>query len=336
MLIWTGRARAPMYDARDMDRDIDRSNPFDENGIHCDMDYDSPGGGSGGSSGGSGSGGGTATAEEEEGGSERAEREIKRRGGARAAVERLISENIKLRRRQKGDNIPVEFTELSTENAQLQSDLRDAERDIRDLRKRVPKEGDIVLTGDNAKAAQELGRLNISLPDAVKKLQEYPTIKAKADEADRASLLQDAAKAVGWNPDALIDISRSIEKKFDVEMKDVTVTENGQSQTKKLPHARPRGSDDKVQWKLLTDFATENFKSLLPALTAQGGAAGGGSTGSTRTDGIIFPEQTGGSGGSGGTGNDLVNSFVKTRNEAAKKQPSPFFPQPATGSPATT
>jgi hypothetical protein len=341
MVIWTGRPRAPMYESRDMDRDTARDNPFDENGIGRDIDLDGPAG-AGGSSGGSGSGEKSdkdrspykEEEDEDDKVSDQASRAAKRHGGALRAVEHLLKENIKMRRRTKGDNIPVDYSELSQENAILQTDLRDAERDIRDLRRRVPKEGDIVLTGENAKAAQEIGKLNIPLTDAVKILKEYPTVKAKADEADRASLLHEAAKAVGWNPDALVDISRSIEKKFDVEMKDVTVTENGTSLTKKLPHARPRGADDKVQWKLLVDYASEHFKSLLPALTAQGGAAGSGSTGSTRTDGIVFPEQTGGGGGSGG--GDIVGQFVTKRNESAKKAPNPFFPAPATGSPVTT
>lgn len=166
---------------------------------------------------------------------------------------------------------------LLRENRKSRKRAQDAEKKAKDLEdgKRIAPEGGAVLSAEEAKewkviqpylAEQKLD--GAKLIAAAKKSGELQT---ELDQRKGKDLIAKVAESIDYNAPALIDVLEL--KKLDVEMQDVKVPSDEDEEklvTKSLPFVRAKG-DDKAKWVLLTEYAEENLKTFMPALTAKDG-----------------------------------------------------------------
>jgi hypothetical protein len=108
------------------------------------------------------------------------------------------------------------------------------------LEAKVPKDGDVVLTGDHLvawQAVQELLATGVKPADLKATLGKIPQLEAE-NQAFRDQAVQNtAAELTGYNPLVLRD--QLTLKKLHLEIKDVNTQVDGKTQVAKVPHVRP-------------------------------------------------------------------------------------------------
>lgn len=148
--------------------------------------------------------------------------------------------------------------------------------------------GVVVLKGDDAKAYESYKALG--KPDEIKvKLDELPALKTKVVDGERKTAAMDAAKHLGWNPDATAGMIG--DKQLEVSLVDGKDT-NGKDI--KIPHVRP-AADPKATPVPLAKWQADNASYLTPALTTKPAAAstsGTNGAGPTTKSGTQFLEQS--------------------------------------------
>ena len=118
-------------------------------------------------------------------------------------------------------------------------------------------EGAIVLTKEAAAGWAKLQDLKLTPDQIIERVSKYPTLESSIAERDAEQLHRKAAPLAGLDPDAFADHAKT--KKLHVELKPVTVVENGKSVTKEVPHVRP-AADDKAPL-----VAASEYVGKLPA-----------------------------------------------------------------------
>jgi hypothetical protein len=169
--------------------------------------------------------------------------------------------------------------------------IDDLERELtrlRPLAEKVPKEGSVVLAGDDAKAWEAYKALG--KPDDVKKkLEKLPELETKVADVDNAEQMAKAAEPLGWNPKPLAKLAKDHKLTF-VEVKDEVV--NGK--TVKVPYVKgPEANATPVK---LEDFAQQHFADFMPALTTPASGTGGPTSRTTTSSGTTHPVQRGSGG----------------------------------------
>lgn len=238
---------------------------------------------------------------------------LTRYGTLEAALQALADENFQYRERHRKDKEQIEGLELE-----------------------LPEEGAVVLTGDDAKAWTAFQELKLKPEEVKAAIAKRDELQKKVETSEREKLYAEAAQAVGYKPSVLSDLAES--KQLHVEMRDVSVEENGQTVTRKVPHVRPR-AEEKAQLVPLAQHVEQHLKDYLPSLKAdaQGGGTGtgGGMTGTTgsqsssttTTATTPWPSQGGGGSGSGAGSGDVVSNFLRQHEEQAKKIKDPLAPK---------
>lgn len=173
--------------------------------------------------------------------------------------------------RYQSIGMPDELAKLPAKVAALEEDNKKQRDEIRDWKAKVPGEGSIVLTGDEAKQYP-----------ALKEFGDPAEIAAKLAAADEASAkLADvtwrenaraAAKANGWNEDAFLALPGI--RGFDFEIR---TEREGEAEVQRA-FAVPKEGDDKGPKRLDADLlaARDDWKALRPALEVKPNGDGDG------------------------------------------------------------
>lgn len=182
-------------------------------------------------------------------------------------------------------------------------ELRTQRRELREELAKFKAPGVVALTADEAKEWQAYVALG-KPADIKTKVEGFATLEQKVAMQDRRTAADTAAKALGWNSEALA--SMIIDKKLNVSFVD---GQDAQGKAVKIPHVRPEGADDKTASTPLKDWQAANAAYLTPSLSAKSTADGTGTpanaAGGTRTGGTLMVDQgsaaAGTAPGAGGT-----------------------------------
>lgn len=218
---------------------------------------------------------------------------------------------------------------LMRENYKVRERARVAETKVTELDGAKPKDGSVVLDGDQAKAWKALVELKLTpeqlsaLPTTVK---EHGEMKGKLAGLDHAERMGKIATAAGFDPKVLGDLTT--QHGLHVELREVTVKDEttGNSEVQALPHFR-KASDANAPLERLDTAAAEKLfgKTYLRALIPEPDAGTEGSSeaagtqgtagGSDRTPapGVQWPRQTGGQGRAQTKPGDAVLERINSR-----------------------
>ncbi len=231
---------------------------------------------------------------------------------ARRNLENLLAQ-------KNGDAIALS-AQLLAENAGLRDDKRGLNKQITELKAKVPAEDAVVLSGDDLKAYNDLKALGNL--DELKQLKterddfktKYETEQKTNARNAREMLLRDVADNVApgdkWKFSVLRDRD-ALTPGLSYEIKDVE--ENGQKAKRTfVKYKDGEGDSAPVKELALSDFASQKWSDYLPALQL-GASANGGQNGGAR-------HVAQGSGGSNGKGSifDSIRKEAEEKNKAAK------------------
>jgi hypothetical protein len=173
-------------------------------------------------------------------------------GGGAGEAERNLQN---LLAKKNGDAVAL-AAQLLAENADLRAKRRTVEEERDALKAKVPAEGSVILTGDDARTFGELTAAT-PLKDLKGKLDEATTATSKLQTLERQQTVRDAADALGWDAKRLERLLKDAPLEVKTEKrdgKDVTVYAVKDGET--------------------TVALEEAFQDFLPALTAQGAGSG--------------------------------------------------------------
>lgn len=219
-------------------------------------------------------------------------------GGADAkAISDAVKESLQRFLERNGGNPNKALETLYTEN----KEYRDT---IRDLNAKMPAEGAVVLTADEAQqwnAYKQLG----GHEDVKKAIDERTQLQGQLAEVKRAEELRSVAAEMGYKPSVLIELDRMEQakgKSLTYEVREVQV--NGKAA--KVPFVK--GADGKEQG--LGDYAAANWGEFMPSLVAP-------------ASGVPFPTQ--GVGGGNSKSSSAVEQFQQKQAEQAKLVKNPLL-----------
>lgn len=222
-------------------------------------------------------------------------------GGAGAPQGRLSAAELLARYGASPERLAAELELARGDNYTLREQKRGLTTELESLRARVPGEGAIVLTGDDAAAwgaFKELGK-----PDEVKaKLGQVETLSGELAGLKRDATLRDVAGAAGYKFTVLKQLGADRE----YELRDVT---DPQGKAAKAAFIK-----DGDTFKPLAEFAQAAWADFLPAL--QAGAGQGGGTGGQ--GGTQYPPQGGGTGATGKQ--DAASAYLASQRYAVPKR----------------
>lgn len=199
---------------------------------------------------------------------------------------------------------------LFDENYQARRRIRQLESENRDLQGRVPGEGTVVLTGDEAQAWQAYRGLGT--PDEVKQgLDERTEYAERLQGMERETLLRQVAEQAGYKPSVLAQLERMAKaqgKDLAFELRD----QDQEGQTVQVPFVKDGDAESP-----LTDYATSEWADFLPALSAQGAPP-------TPPAGVRYPPQH-----PGGTPRpkpkSVADAFLEEQEAKAKAVKNPLL-----------
>jgi len=147
---------------------------------------------------------------------------------------------------------------LLGENAEYRSKLRDMERELEQVRAKVPGDGARVLVGDDATAFEAYKSLGA--PDEV--ARKMADLQEQVFTTGRAVRVQQAAEVLGYDADVLGSLARGADGKLlDVVVKDETVERDGKQVAAKVPYLLV---GDKEQ--ALGSYAEQHWSKFMPSL----------------------------------------------------------------------
>jgi hypothetical protein len=226
-------------------------------------------------------------------------------GGGAGEAERNLQN---LLAKKNGDAVAL-AAQLLAENADLRAKRREAEAERDTLKAKVPTEGAVVLTGDDAKLFAEL-TAKVPLKDAKSKLDEAETATGKLADLEARDLYRQAADAHGYKPGVLERLARQdgITIALDREVE----RDDGKGNKAKVKVASVK--DASGQTLPLEEYAQKNWADFQPALTAQGGGQQG------NPGGLNFVPQR----GSGDAPRSSPKSEQELLQEQIRTTPNPF------------
>jgi hypothetical protein len=204
---------------------------------------------------------------------------------------------------------------LLTDNAELREKNRQANARIQEVGK--PKEGTVVLEGDEAKAVLDLRKKNVDFKTLPTVAAEYAELKEFKATQDRSQLNERAAKALGWDTTILADQLKL--RNLHVEMRDETIKNGDKMEVKSMPYVRPL-DNEKAPLEALGSYAEKNFpKPYFELLKATKGEESSGDDG-TGTE--FIAQSTSEQGSGAGNKKDATKSYLDANYTA----PLPFVP----------
>jgi hypothetical protein len=199
---------------------------------------------------------------------------IRREGGADATAQLLFQENREHRQR------------------------------IRELEQRVPGEGAVVLTGDQAAAWQAYQGLGAPT-DVQQRLTAAEQAQNELAGLRRAEQIRGVAEAAGYRPTVLERLAEGLEFEVREEQRD--------GQTARVPYVVTK-SEQGEQRTPLAEYAQQHWADFLPALSAQ-------QQQQAPQGGVTYPRQQGGGRPAPG---DPVRAFIQQSNERREQAANPL------------
>lgn len=185
-----------------------------------------------------------------------------------------------------------ELERLPKKVSELEADNKGQRDEIRDLKEKVPGDGALVLTGEDAKRYPTLAELG-DPKEVAEKLQAGEAARAALADVQWRENARAAATAAGLNPDAFLALPGV--KGLDFEIR----TEKDGDEEVRRAYATPKEGDDRKPVALSTDYieARDDWKPLRPALVAKPDA---GSTETREKAAAPWPRQKEADRGTGG------------------------------------
>jgi hypothetical protein len=234
---------------------------------------------------------------------------------------------------------------LLGENYQLREDRRELEDEVEDLEDRVPAKDAIVLTDEkDRKKWESVKKIELEGDKIAERVAKAKELEDKDAKTELSKKRKEAAGNAGFNGDVLDPLLEQFG--LEVELRPLTVVENGKSETKQVAHVRKAGDKD-AAWEKLSDFVSKDGSALKPfevalkATSNKDGAGGtSGSSGSSGTSGstggsgsgssssgtVAFPEQRA---GTGGDGSSSALDSILNRNKDLASRTNPLSTRPA-------
>lgn len=191
---------------------------------------------------------------------------VSRHGSAETALGVLAGENRDYRKRHRGD-----------------------QETIQSLRNKLPKEGGVVLTPEQA--ADYAAYTAMGKPSEVKaKVDKVATLEGELTVAKRKELIREVGAAVGYKPSVLED--RVNADGLHVELKDEQVDDGkGGKVSQKVAYVR-KAADANAQLESLTVYAERSWVDYLPSLKAEAAAGNRGGNSGGPAGGVRLPATT--------------------------------------------
>jgi hypothetical protein len=166
----------------------------------------------------------------------------------------------------KADKAETVARTLYQENFQLRQQRRDLRTEVKGLKEKLPADGTLVLTKEEAEAWESYKKLG-KPGDIEKSIEEGKKAAESLAQRDRAAQVGDAAKAVGFNPEALTQL---FGMHSGLELTSRTIKVNDKDTTAWYI------KDANGQETELAAYAQQNWGTFMPSLQAQGGQGGQG------------------------------------------------------------
>lgn len=191
-------------------------------------------------------------------------------GNGGANTEPLSKERIRsLIKREGGGDSYKAIQSLVRENASYRIKARDAEEKLKVYeRDGVAPKGAVLIAGDDAKIAADVVKYladnKMSWKDLFENAKAAPDLRAKTAKAERKTLVDDCAKDMEWDSDALLEVVDT--KGVELALRDVSSRdESGKRIVEQIWSVRKAG-DDKAEWEPVSEYADEHWKLFIPAL----------------------------------------------------------------------
>lgn len=164
--------------------------------------------------------------------------------------------------RFNGDQIRMaeKINLLETDNYKQRDEIRDLKRDNQDLKTKVPADGALVLTGDDASQYQALKALNLKPDEITKQLTDAKEAVTQRDALQRRDTIRQVADVSGYKASVLERLLADGDLPV---VKDVQETVQGKPTTVKRAFVVKDGKDV-----ALADHAKTEWSDFLPALGA--------------------------------------------------------------------
>lgn len=215
---------------------------------------------------------------------------------------------------KQGGNSTALAMHLLTDNRKLRVKNRKANDRAADAEAKVPKDGQVVVSKEDAEALTTYK--TFGKPEEVKtKIEKGVTLEASNVERERAEGIASAAKLAQIPQGTLLGkLADPKRENFVIELRD----EVKEGKSIKVPFARK--NEDKAAWMPLLDFVNKELSEYKPALFAKGESNG--STENTTTHTAVPDQSASGTAPASGT----VDKFIQSRNAAAAARPNPLAP----------
>lgn len=157
---------------------------------------------------------------------------------------------------------------LLRENFKQREKTREANERATAAEAKVPKEGSVILTADQAKEWQALAELKLPVADIKTRLTERDQLSVKDKERTDAEQLAEAGTAIGvTNTKALVKLLKT--EGLALEFKDTKVKQDDNSyKTERVPFVRKADVKDAAP-EPLADYIERELSEFIPALTAE-------------------------------------------------------------------
>jgi hypothetical protein len=171
---------------------------------------------------------------------------------ADAAIAKAAGNAVKALRRSQ-----QEIHELQRINERLEQQLTDAKA-------KVPGDGAVVLTKDEAKLWEGFKALECEPKDVEELIDSYEALLASEEKRELSTVIAKAADDIGWNRHALPVILR--DRGLAAEMREVVIQDDEGQRTKaNLLHVRPANKEN-APWELVDQYIQRELPEYLPML----------------------------------------------------------------------
>lgn len=164
--------------------------------------------------------------------------------------------------RFNGDQIRMaeKINDLEADNYKTREKVRERDTRIKELEAKQVPDGAVVLTGDDAKLYQDFRSLNLKPDEVQQRLKDADEAVAERDQLKRSNTIREVADVTGYKATVLERLGADLT----YEVKDVTESKNGKSETVKRAFVKVDGKDTP-----LSDYAKQAWPDFLPALTSE-------------------------------------------------------------------
>lgn len=210
---------------------------------------------------------------------------------------------------QKNNNDANKSIEmLLSETAKLREDKRALKEELQRWKDDAPQHGDVILSGEEIKEWEKYLSFGTA-EDVEKKVSGYSEMESKIQSIEKKSIVEEAAKLSGFNPNVLHKLGLDLE----IEFKEVPKTDAlGKTTNQKVAFIKTDAGLESLH-----DYASKNWNEFMPSLKE-------GANTQNRNSGVKY--HSNGSGGQVVPPEDIAENFIKQANEARSKGTNPLMP----------